>query len=103
MATLQGEMLTRIARAHQRAVTAEYALQEAKEALKKTREANDLEIAKAEKKAAALELGAALDETTQLPLPGTGNSPGEIDAAIERAVGAPMQPGWERAARVVTA
>ena len=69
MATLQGEMLTRIARAHKRAVAAEYALQDAKEALKKTRESNDMELAKAEKKAAALELAAALDETTQLPLP----------------------------------
>lgn len=96
MATLQGEMLTRIARAHKRAVAAEYALQEAKEALKRTRESNDVELAKAEKKAAALELAAALDETTQLPLPGTGNSPGEIDAAIERATGAAP-----RAARVV--
>jgi len=74
MGTLQGELLTRIARAHQRAMTAEYALQEAKEALKRTREARDLEEAKAAKKAAELELAGALAETAQLPLPALAQS-----------------------------
>ena len=101
MATLQGELLTRIARAHQRAVAAEYALQEAKEALKKTREARDLEEAKAEKKAAGLELASALDETTQLPLPALSTGLGSLEyqtPGLERA-----DAEGQRMARVVMA
>jgi Ser/Thr protein kinase RdoA (MazF antagonist) len=73
MPTEQGALLTRIASANRRMIEAEAGLEEAKDALKRTRQASELDKAKAERKAASLQLLDALNETLQLELPGTSD------------------------------
>lgn len=69
MPTEQGAMLIRISAAFRQVAELQARVDEAKEELKRTREAIELENAKAELKAAQKVLGYALEETAQLPLP----------------------------------
>lgn len=90
MSTEQGQMLTRIACAHRRAVDAEAAYQDAKKALTQTGEFMDLENARVERNQAGKALSYELQETEQLPLPEMGQ-------------GEQVSGPWPSAARVVTA
>jgi len=106
MGTLQGDILTRIAAAHRRAVDAEAAYQEAKGAVEGTEEWRDLENARAEQKEAKRQMERALEETEQLPLPGPSGEAiwDEVACQVNAgAIGSDVTAKAQHAARVVAA